>query len=212
MVRAKSTLDRRISALLLTGRTSWEHRGAGLGGLTADPEQTRLASRLHENASGGGRQGRRAPGGLLDEPRPSADRNAARLWRPTRRRIDTTRPGKHTGANSSGRLVNGLGINRVRIEIRSGAANPVDYWTLFREEKIGYRDYQKINDNDDPGAGTAPRPTRSRSFWNRRTPPTGAVADRWGDGRGGTEARRSRHVFCGSHATRDCARIFAKAR
>ena len=26
-------------------------------------------------------------------------------------------------------LVNELGINRIRIEIRSGAENPVDYWT-----------------------------------------------------------------------------------
>ena len=53
------------------------------------------------------------------------------------------------------RLVNELGINRIRIEIRSGAENPVDYWTLFRQNKIGYKEakrhrYEKINDNDDP--------------------------------------------------------------
>ena len=52
-------------------------------------------------------------------------------------------------------LVNELGINRIRIEIRSGAENPVDYWTLFRQNKIGYKEakrhrYEKINDNDDP--------------------------------------------------------------
>ena len=53
------------------------------------------------------------------------------------------------------RLVNELGIDRVRIEIRSGMENPVDYWTQFRDQKIGYREfrrhyYEKINDNDDP--------------------------------------------------------------
>ena len=52
-------------------------------------------------------------------------------------------------------LVNELGINRIRIEIRSGAENPVDYWTSFRQNKIGYKEakrhrYEKINDNDDP--------------------------------------------------------------
>jgi hypothetical protein len=52
-------------------------------------------------------------------------------------------------------LVNELGINRIRIEIRSGAENPVDYWTPFRQNKIGYREakhhrFEKINDNDDP--------------------------------------------------------------
>ena len=31
------------------------------------------------------------------------------------------------------RLVNELGINRVRIELKSGAENPVDYWALFRD-------------------------------------------------------------------------------
>ena len=29
------------------------------------------------------------------------------------------------------RLVNELGINRIRIEIKSRAENPVDYWTLI---------------------------------------------------------------------------------
>jgi len=52
-------------------------------------------------------------------------------------------------------LANELGINRVRIELKSGAENPVDYWALFRDGKIGYREYgrhyyEKINDNDDP--------------------------------------------------------------
>ena len=54
-------------------------------------------------------------------------------------------------------VVNELGINRIRIEIRSGAENPVDYWTLFRQNKIGYKEakrhrYEKINDNGDPNA------------------------------------------------------------
>lgn len=57
-------------------------------------------------------------------------------------------------------LVNELGINRIRIEIRSGAENPVDYWTLFRQNKIGYTEakrhrYEKINDNDDPNVVNA---------------------------------------------------------
>ncbi len=53
------------------------------------------------------------------------------------------------------RLVNELGINRVRLELKSGVENSVDYWALFRGGKIGYREYKshyydKINDNDDP--------------------------------------------------------------
>jgi O-glycosyl hydrolase len=52
-------------------------------------------------------------------------------------------------------LVNELGINRIRIEIASGAENPVDYWALFGQNKIGYKEaklhlYEKINDNGDP--------------------------------------------------------------
>lgn len=53
------------------------------------------------------------------------------------------------------RLVNELGINRVRIELKSGAENPVDYWTQFESGKIGYKAfrrhyYEKINDDPDP--------------------------------------------------------------
>jgi hypothetical protein len=53
------------------------------------------------------------------------------------------------------RLVNELGINRIRIEVKSGIENPVDYWARFRDGRIGYREYvrhyyEKINDNDDP--------------------------------------------------------------
>jgi hypothetical protein len=52
-------------------------------------------------------------------------------------------------------LVNELGINRIRIEIKSGTENSVDYWSSFRQNKMGYRAakrhrYEKINDNDDP--------------------------------------------------------------
>jgi hypothetical protein len=58
------------------------------------------------------------------------------------------------------RLVNELGITRVRIEIRSGAENPTDYWRQFIDGKIGYRRfrqhyYEKINDNDDPRVANA---------------------------------------------------------
>jgi hypothetical protein len=53
------------------------------------------------------------------------------------------------------RLVNELGINRVRIELKSGAENPVDYWTQFEAGAIGYKAfkrhyYEKINDDPDP--------------------------------------------------------------
>lgn len=53
------------------------------------------------------------------------------------------------------RLVNELGINRLRIEIRSGAENPVDYWADFEAGRISYKEvwkhfYEKINDNADP--------------------------------------------------------------
>ena len=53
------------------------------------------------------------------------------------------------------RLVNELGINRVRLEIKSGAENPVDYWTKFVKGEIGYKEfrrhyYEKINDNNSP--------------------------------------------------------------
>lgn len=53
------------------------------------------------------------------------------------------------------RLVNELGINRLRLELKSGAENPVDYWSQFQAGKIGYKEfrrhfYEKINDNPDP--------------------------------------------------------------
>ena len=53
------------------------------------------------------------------------------------------------------RLVNELGIDRIRIEIKSGAENPIDYWTEFEAGRIGYNKvkrhrFEKINDNDDP--------------------------------------------------------------
>src|SRR6185369_9249025 len=53
------------------------------------------------------------------------------------------------------RLVNELGIDRVRLELKSGAENPVDYWTKFQKGEIGYKEfrrhyYEKINDNDSP--------------------------------------------------------------
>ena len=53
------------------------------------------------------------------------------------------------------RLVNELGIDRLRLELRSGAENPVDYWAKFQAGTIGYREfrrhyYEKINDDSDP--------------------------------------------------------------
>ena len=57
------------------------------------------------------------------------------------------------------RILRGLidegGITRLRLELRSGAENPVDYWSLFRSGRIGNEQlrshfYEKINDNADP--------------------------------------------------------------
>ncbi len=52
-------------------------------------------------------------------------------------------------------VVNEVGIDRLRLEIKSGIENPVDYWALFVAGKMGYREYkahfyEKVNDNDDP--------------------------------------------------------------
>jgi hypothetical protein len=52
------------------------------------------------------------------------------------------------------RLVNELGINRVRLEIRSGNENPQDFYTQYRNSRrqadwAPYR-YQSVNDNDNP--------------------------------------------------------------
>lgn len=57
------------------------------------------------------------------------------------------------------RLVNELGINRVRLEVRSGMENPIDYWRQFETGQIGYREfrehrYEKINDNEDPNTAS----------------------------------------------------------
>lgn len=58
------------------------------------------------------------------------------------------------------RMVNELGINRIRLEYRSGFENPVDYWSQFVAGKLSYRDlgpywYRAINDNDDPRVANA---------------------------------------------------------
>lgn len=54
-------------------------------------------------------------------------------------------------------LVEEAGIDRLRLEIKSGIENPVDYWALFRAGRIGYEEYkkhfyEKINDNADPNS------------------------------------------------------------
>ena len=48
-----------------------------------------------------------------------------------------------------------LGLNRIRIEILSGAENPIDYFSKFKSGHIGYEEfkdhfYEKVNDNADP--------------------------------------------------------------
>ncbi|MDB4973027.1 MAG: hypothetical protein JWN48_1368 [Myxococcaceae bacterium] len=53
------------------------------------------------------------------------------------------------------RLVNELGINQVRLELASGAENPVDYWSSFVRHELSYQEfkrhfYEKINDDADP--------------------------------------------------------------
>lgn len=52
-------------------------------------------------------------------------------------------------------LVNDVGINRLRLELRTGAENPVDYWGQFERGDISYKKmkahfYHRINDNTDP--------------------------------------------------------------
>jgi hypothetical protein len=52
-------------------------------------------------------------------------------------------------------LVDEGGIDRLRLEIKSGIENPVDYWSLFAAGRLSYTAYkehfyEKINDNDDP--------------------------------------------------------------
>lgn len=63
-------------------------------------------------------------------------------WMPARDQILTT-------------MIAEGGINRLRLEIRSGMENPVDYWSQFRSGALSYTDfkahfYEKINDNADP--------------------------------------------------------------
>lgn len=56
------------------------------------------------------------------------------------------------------RLVNELGINRVRIEVRSGHENPVDFYAQYRIHRIedtyfsASGVYLSVNDNNDPRA------------------------------------------------------------
>ncbi|MFQ6036072.1 MAG: hypothetical protein ACE5NM_09550, partial [Sedimentisphaerales bacterium] len=53
------------------------------------------------------------------------------------------------------RVVNDLGINRVRLEIRAGVENDTDYFALYRSGKVPYQTwrshrYANVNDNSDP--------------------------------------------------------------
>jgi len=52
-------------------------------------------------------------------------------------------------------LADDAGIDRLRLEIKSGIENPVDYWALFASGRLSYQNYrkhfyEKINDNADP--------------------------------------------------------------
>ena len=51
--------------------------------------------------------------------------------------------------------VSDLGINRLRVEVRSGSENPSDHFAEFLDRRISYAEwkrhwYEKINDNADP--------------------------------------------------------------
>lgn len=52
-------------------------------------------------------------------------------------------------------LVNEIGVNRLRLEIRSGMENTADFWSQFVSGALPYEEYRKtyylkINDNSDP--------------------------------------------------------------
>ncbi len=58
------------------------------------------------------------------------------------------------------KLVDDAGITRVRVELRSGVENPIDYWTQFVNGQLSYtanRDhyYEKFNDNSNPAIANA---------------------------------------------------------
>jgi hypothetical protein len=52
------------------------------------------------------------------------------------------------------KLIDDAGITRVRLELRSGVENPVDYWSQFVTGQISYY-YEKINDNTNPAIANA---------------------------------------------------------
>lgn len=67
--------------------------------------------------------------------------------------------GDHHLANYSAEVidmaVNELGLNRLRLEVRAGVENPVDYWTQYQEGVVDYtfwrsRRYTTVNDDADP--------------------------------------------------------------
>src|ERR1044072_1714033 len=79
----------------------------------------------------------------------------ARLWEFNKEEDRYDPPWSAISDQIFDRLVNELGINRVRLEIKSGAENPVDYWTKFESGQIGYKAYrphfyEKINDDRCP--------------------------------------------------------------
>lgn len=52
-------------------------------------------------------------------------------------------------------LVNEVGVNRIRLSLRSGFENTTDYWSQFASGQISYEEmkesyYLKVNDNSDP--------------------------------------------------------------
>jgi hypothetical protein len=52
-------------------------------------------------------------------------------------------------------IVDTVGINRLRLEVRAGSENTRDYWNEYITEQVSYEDwranrYANVNDNDDP--------------------------------------------------------------
>ncbi|OFX04152.1 MAG: hypothetical protein A3E78_06735 [Alphaproteobacteria bacterium RIFCSPHIGHO2_12_FULL_63_12] len=62
---------------------------------------------------------------------------------------------REESAEVARKLVDDIGVNRLRLEVRSSTENPVDYWTRYVNGEETYlswhdRNYEKVNDNNDP--------------------------------------------------------------
>lgn len=76
------------------------------------------------------------------------------------------------------RVINEAGINRVRLEVRSGAENSTDYFALYQSGQVEYaiwraNRYATVNDNADPGVINE----AELQTWSFRVEPDGAFAE-----------------------------------